>query len=135
VAFGDDAAVAGGLVGWASRADGAEPVYGAEPVFCADATADPLTGVCAALAVAQSLAEGGGHLIDLPMRSVAAAFANAPGPDHGPHEVKDDVVTCRASGQAQPVLRPRRPVAPRKAATDLGADTEAVLAWLAARAC
>ena len=42
VAFGDDAAVAGGLVGW----------DGCEPVFCADAIADPLTGVCGALAVA-----------------------------------------------------------------------------------
>jgi crotonobetainyl-CoA:carnitine CoA-transferase CaiB-like acyl-CoA transferase len=125
VAFGDDAAVAGGLVGWAKD----------EPVFCADAAADPLTGVCAALAATQSLAEGGGHLIDLPMRSVAAAFAYAPGPDHGPHEVKDDVVTCHASGQRQRVLQPRLPVAPGKAAADLGADTEAVLAWLASASC
>jgi hypothetical protein len=123
VAFGDDAAAAGGLVGWASD----------EPVFCADAIADPLTGVCAALAVAQSLATGGGHLIDLPMRSVAAVFAAAPQPGHGRHEVKGDVVTCPALGRTQRVLRPRRPLAPGKPAAELGADTGSVLAWLAAR--
>jgi crotonobetainyl-CoA:carnitine CoA-transferase CaiB-like acyl-CoA transferase len=55
VAFGDDAAVAGGLVGWTSG--GPTP----EPVFCADAIADPLTGVCGALAVARSVAAGGGN--------------------------------------------------------------------------
>ena len=50
VAFGDDAAVAGGLVGWT----GHESLP--EPVFCADAVADPLAGVCGALAVALSRA-------------------------------------------------------------------------------
>ena len=58
VAFGDDAAVAGGLVGWDAG----------DPVFCADAIADPLTGVYGALAVAHSVAAGGGQLIDLSMR-------------------------------------------------------------------
>jgi crotonobetainyl-CoA:carnitine CoA-transferase CaiB-like acyl-CoA transferase len=84
VAFGDDSAVAGGLVGW--TAGGAAP----EPVFCADAIADPLVGVCGALAVARSVADGGGGLIDLSMREVAAAFAAAAGPAHGPHEVRPD---------------------------------------------
>lgn len=125
VAFGDDAAVAGGLVGWDE--DG-------EPVFCADAIADPLTGVCGALAVCESLAEGGGHLIDLPMRAVAAAFAAAPGPGHGPHEVRSDgAVTCPALGRTQEVLAPRPPAA-SGAAPALGADNESVLAWLASRA-
>ena len=73
MAFGDDAAVAGGLVGWTE----------AEPVFCADAIADPLTCVCGALAVARSLAEGGGHLIDLSMRAVAAPFAAPSGVPSG----------------------------------------------------
>jgi crotonobetainyl-CoA:carnitine CoA-transferase CaiB-like acyl-CoA transferase len=73
VAFGDDAAVAGGLVAWVLGPGGG----GHEPVFCADAVADPLTGVCGALAVARSLADGGGQLIDLPMRAVAAGFAAA----------------------------------------------------------
>ena len=54
------------------------------PVFCADAIADPLAGVCGALAVARSVAAGGGELIDLSMRDVAAAFAAAPAQaDHG----------------------------------------------------
>jgi hypothetical protein len=125
VAFGDDAAVAGGLVGWA---DG-----GADPVFCADAVADPLTGVCGALAVATSIAAGGGQLIDLAMCSVAASFAAAPGCDHGPHEVRPDgAVFCPLLGRAQPVLPPRRPRPDgRASAPELGADTAAVLDWLA----
>lgn len=132
VAFGDDAAVAGGLVGWMN--DETSP----EPVFCADAIADPLTGVCGALAVARSVAAGGGELIDLSMRDVAAAFAAAPPPGHGPHEIRPDgFVTCPRSGRRQAVLPPRRPVPPpgpmARHAVDLGADTGAVLAWLAGR--
>ena len=45
VAFGDDAAVSGGLVGGTAE----------DPVFCGDAIADPLTGLHAALAVVESL--------------------------------------------------------------------------------
>jgi crotonobetainyl-CoA:carnitine CoA-transferase CaiB-like acyl-CoA transferase len=123
VAFGDDAAVAGGLVGWGR---------GGEPVFCADAIADPLTGIAGALAVAQSLAGGGGELIDLPMRAVAAAFAAGGVPDHGDHEVSRDgsSVTCHALGRRQAVLPPRPPApAPERAAAP-GADTEAIVSWL-----
>jgi hypothetical protein len=131
VAFGDDAAVAGGLVGWTH--DERQPM----PVFCADAIADPLTGACAALAVARSLAKGGGELIDLSMRDTAAAFASA-APDHGPHRVRPDgSVFCVSLGQEQAVLAPRRPAlptSPAERAPDLGADTAAVLAWLADRA-
>jgi hypothetical protein len=132
VAFGDDAAVAGGLVGWTT---GQAP----EPVFCADAIADPLAGVCGALAVARSVADGGGELIDLSMREVAAAFAAAAASPHGPHDVRPDgTVTCRLSGRQQAVLPPRRPATSASLATshaaDLGADTSAVLAWLADRA-
>jgi hypothetical protein len=65
VAFGDDAAVSGGLV------DGTE----SEPVFCGDAVADPLTGLHGALAVAESLCRGGGELIELSMAAVAATYA------------------------------------------------------------
>ena len=68
VAFGDDAAVSGGLVGTAD--DG--------PVFCGDAIADPLTGLHAALSVAESLARGGGELIDISMAAVAASYAALP---------------------------------------------------------
>ena len=55
MAFGDDAAVSGGLVCGGDDA----------PVFCGDAIADPLTGLHAALAVAQSLRSGGGELIEM----------------------------------------------------------------------
>jgi crotonobetainyl-CoA:carnitine CoA-transferase CaiB-like acyl-CoA transferase len=132
VAFGDDAAVAGGLVGW--TIGGPAP----EPVFCADAVADPLAGVCGALAVARSVAVGGGELIDLSMRDVAAAFATAPAPTHGPHEVRPDgFVTCPRAGRRQSVLPPRRPVTPPGSITqhapDLGTDTSAVLTWLTGR--
>jgi hypothetical protein len=65
VAFGDDAAVSGGLV------DGSE----SDPVFCGDAIADPLTGLHAALASAESLSRGGGELIELSMAAVAATYA------------------------------------------------------------
>ncbi|TGD89857.1 CoA transferase [Mycolicibacterium sp. CH28] len=68
VAFGDDAAVAGGLVG-SSRGG---------PVFCADAVADPLTGLESALAVAQSLRRGGGEIIEVSMARVAASYAALP---------------------------------------------------------
>jgi crotonobetainyl-CoA:carnitine CoA-transferase CaiB-like acyl-CoA transferase len=146
VAFGDDAAVAGGLVGWAPPpvARAGRPARGGdppeppqtfdppEPVFSADAIADPLTGVAGALAVARSLARGGGELIDLPMRAVAASFAAAAAPDHGPHLVSPDgsAVTCQALGLRQQVLRPRPPsLAPEPAAV-LGAHTDKVLAWL-----
>lgn len=130
VAFGDDAAVAGGLVGWTG---GSSP----EPVFCADAIADPLAGACGALAVALSRAAGGGELIDLSMREVAAAFAAATAADHGHHEVRPEgSVTCPRSPVAQAVLPPRRPLFPSNSpahAAELGEDTEAVLAWLAGR--
>jgi crotonobetainyl-CoA:carnitine CoA-transferase CaiB-like acyl-CoA transferase len=134
VAFGDDAAVAGGLVGWTDSgwARG-EP---AAPVFCADAIADPLSGACGALAVAQSLSAGGGELIDLSMRDVAAAFAAAM-PDHGPHDIlPGGSVACPRSRREQAVLPPRRPsppAGPARHAAELGADTGAVLAWLAGR--
>lgn len=68
VAFGDDAAVAGGLVGTA----------GGVPVFCADAVADPLTGLHAALSVVESLRAGGGELIDVTLAGVAAEYAGLP---------------------------------------------------------
>jgi crotonobetainyl-CoA:carnitine CoA-transferase CaiB-like acyl-CoA transferase len=67
-AFGDDAAVAGGLVG--AAADG--------PVFCGDAIADPLSGLEAARAVGESLRRGGAEVIDVSMAQVAARYAALP---------------------------------------------------------
>jgi hypothetical protein len=66
VAFGDDAAVAGGLVAWSD--DGA-------PSFCGDAIADPLSGLTAAAAALEALATDERVLIDISMAAVAAHFA------------------------------------------------------------
>jgi crotonobetainyl-CoA:carnitine CoA-transferase CaiB-like acyl-CoA transferase len=65
VGYGDDTAVAGGLV-----------VRGSTPMFCADAIADPLTGVYAAVA-ALAVAASGGGVIDVALRDVAAHVARA----------------------------------------------------------
>ena len=66
VAFGDDAAVAGGLVARDSLGD---------PVFCADAIADPATGLVAAAAVLEALERGGRWLVDAPMAGVSRYLA------------------------------------------------------------
>ena len=68
VAFGDDAAVAGDLVGRDA----------AGPVFIGDALADPLSGLEAAAAVRASLGRGGGELIEIAMSEVAATYATLP---------------------------------------------------------
>jgi crotonobetainyl-CoA:carnitine CoA-transferase CaiB-like acyl-CoA transferase len=98
-AFGDDAAVAGGLVG--AAADG--------PVFCGDAIADPLSGLEAAHAVGESLLRGGGEVIDVSMAQVAARYAALP----------------QSSGGAAPADRPQPPPAVPPASR-LGADNAAV---------
>ncbi|HZZ90431.1 MAG TPA: CoA transferase, partial [Caulobacteraceae bacterium] len=75
VAFGDDAAAAGGLVRWTP--DG-------EPRFLGDALADPVTGLTAAIGALEGLAAGGGVLVDVAMARCAAVAASicglAPGP-------------------------------------------------------
>lgn len=96
-AFGDDAAVAGGLVGWS---DG-------EPTFCGDAIADPLTGLSAALAVVDALDAGGGQLIEISMAEVAASYAAMP--------------TIADQDRDQPM-----PPIARTPASPLGADDDAV---------
>jgi hypothetical protein len=85
VAFGDDAAVAGGLV--ARTADGT-------PVFCGDAIADPLSGLFAALAALAALAAGGGWLADVAMAGVCADLAR---PSAAP--ARQHVVSATAAGQ------------------------------------
>jgi len=67
VAFGDDAAVAGGLVEW----------HSGEPAFYGDAVADPLTGMAGAVAVTEALASGGRWLVDCNLAGVAAHVAAA----------------------------------------------------------
>lgn len=63
--FGDDAAVAGGLVVW----------HGDTPHFAGDALADPLTGLAAGLAALRAIARGGGVMIDAALAHVAARVA------------------------------------------------------------
>lgn len=60
VAFGDDAAAAGGLV----------TIVGEEPWFIADAAADPISGVAAASGVLARWATGSSGLVDVAMRDV-----------------------------------------------------------------
>jgi CoA transferase family III len=62
VAFGDDAAAAGGLV--------AEDDHG--PVFAGDAIADPLAGLTGALLTLACAHSPAGWVVDVPMASVAA---------------------------------------------------------------
>jgi crotonobetainyl-CoA:carnitine CoA-transferase CaiB-like acyl-CoA transferase len=68
VGFGDDAAVAGGLVAY--DADD-------QPCFLGDAVADPLTGIAGAAAVLDALGEGGRWLIDCNLAGVAAYVAGS----------------------------------------------------------
>lgn len=67
VGFGDDCAVAGGLVRWEDE----------QPRFCGDALADPLTGLEGALAVLRHMATGRCGLIDMAMAQVAAGYAGS----------------------------------------------------------
>jgi hypothetical protein len=97
VAFGDDAAVAGGLV--ISGHDG--------PVFCGDAIADPLTGLTATAALLDALAAGGGVIIDVSMAAVAATYADP---------MDGGVADCE----------PRMPELPAHPAHELGADNTRV---------
>jgi CoA-transferase family III len=108
-AFGDDAAVAGGLVG--AAVDG--------PVFCGDAIADPLTGLEAAAAVVESLGRGGGELIHVSMAAVAATYAALP---------------TAASVSDFPAPPPQAPPASARAA-ELGAHNDAVRRIVVERGC
>jgi hypothetical protein len=101
VAFGDDAAAAGGLVVWRNGV----------PLFCADAIADPLTGLTAADACLHALAEGGRWMLSVSMSAVSAAFS-------GPTLPVPPELTV-APPRARPV---------GTAASPFGADTARVLA-------
>lgn len=104
IAFGDDAAVAGGLV--STTATG--------PVFVGDAIADPLTGLEATRAVLEALGRGGGELVEVALAEVAASYAALPS------AAVTDV-------EAKPPPPPRRPAAV------LGADNRRVHELIEAR--
>jgi crotonobetainyl-CoA:carnitine CoA-transferase CaiB-like acyl-CoA transferase len=67
VAFGDDAAAAGGLVRWTP---------GGAPRFLGDALADPVTGLAAAVGALEGLIAGGGVLVDAALARCAAGAAD-----------------------------------------------------------
>lgn len=108
VAFGDDAAAAGGLVAYDGRG----------PCFVADAVADPLAGVAAAAAAIAALDLGGGWLLDVALSRVAAHVATGAEPGA-------TWVAGAEDEAAAPVAPP--PAAPAPA---LGEHTEAVLSAL-----
>lgn len=103
-AFGDDAAVAGGLVRWGTN----------QPALCGDAIADPLTGITAAREVFAALRRGGGELIEVSMAEVAASYAALPQVVGVPYA-------------------PSVPPKPCTAAHELGADNDAVTRLAAER--
>jgi hypothetical protein len=109
VAFGDDAAVAGGLVAFAH----ATSAPGVSPVFVGDAIADPLTGLEAARAVLDALGRGGGEIIEIALAEVAAGYA-----------------ALRGGGTTEEVPRipPRAP-----ASAVLGADNDRVRGLIESR--
>jgi hypothetical protein len=104
VAFGDVAAVAGGLV---VRDESG-------PCFLADAVADPLCGLVAAAAVLEALAAGGRWLLDAAMAPMAASVAGPP---------------LLLQGA---VPQPPRARAIERRAAPLGSDTATVLGRLSA---
>nr|WP_053777904.1 CoA transferase [Gordonia sp. NB41Y] len=126
VGFGDDAAVAGGLVGHTPRG----------PVFCADAIADPLTGIESARLVAEALDGGGGRLIDVALSAVAARHAacgtTGPGagalsPRHDPRTQKPPIhgpQTERRPGLGE--TRPSVPLVGGHPIRAVGADNPVV---------
>ena len=70
IAYGDDAAVAAGL-GWSLPAGGAAIDDADAPCFCADAVADPLAGLHAAVATLAHHRAGIGGVLDVALFDVA----------------------------------------------------------------
>ncbi|MBT5139247.1 MAG: CoA transferase [Acidimicrobiaceae bacterium] len=107
IGFGDDAAVAGGLV-----------VPGEPPMFVADAVADPLTGLVAAGVAAEMLGADHTAVVETPLARVAA-WARGP-------EVRADVIefasgrwAAKLADERVVVAPPRsRPIAGPAATTD-----------------
>lgn len=120
IAFGDDAAIAAGLA-WSPAAEQSDPC------FCADAIADPLTGLHVASIVLAHLRQGRGGLFDISLSGIARRAASAAHEgivlplDHGPKGW-----SVIEGDRAHPVEGPRaRPV--RRAAPELAAPSAALL--------
>jgi crotonobetainyl-CoA:carnitine CoA-transferase CaiB-like acyl-CoA transferase len=109
-AFGDDAAVAAGAATLVGDPDG-------PPMFCADAYADPVTGIHAAVAALAAIVGGGSRVVDVGLRDVVAHLLE--GAERHPES--------DARGLAVAAPRAREPAGQGPA---LGSDTDAVLASL-----
>jgi crotonobetainyl-CoA:carnitine CoA-transferase CaiB-like acyl-CoA transferase len=99
VALGDDAAAAGGIV-TLTGAPG-------RPVFCADAYADPVTGIHAAVATLAALAGGRGGLLDVPMADVVAHLVADAERRPETAEPSDGGWTAVGTREREPVAPPR----------------------------
>jgi crotonobetainyl-CoA:carnitine CoA-transferase CaiB-like acyl-CoA transferase len=119
VGFGDDVAVAAGLVAGSNRA----------PLLCGDAAADPIAGLHAAVAAAYSLLSGRSHFIDVSLHdAVASTLAGGRNKELLASEAGNEWF-LRVEGANVPVAVPQAREA-TGAARPFGADTEAVLAEL-----
>ncbi|MBW2942753.1 CoA transferase [Zhongshania aquimaris] len=105
IAYGDDAGVAAGL-SWLMGGDQGDPI------FCADAIADPLTGLHAALLAASAWQQGGGSVLDISLHGVTSYCIQSG--------------RAESDGSSADILPPkaRRPFG---SAAELGADTDRVL--------
>ncbi|CAB5036649.1 MAG: CoA transferase [Actinobacteria bacterium] len=118
IGFGDDTAMAAGLVRWI---DGI-------PIPIADAIADPLTGMHAAVAAIALAQRGGAHLIDISLANVAAATAgDAPASDPF---LADGQWQIETEYGIRPIEKPRARTVLGTART-LGADNQIMRAELA----
>ncbi len=121
IAYGDDAAVAGGLSGLLLDLTG-------EAMICGDAIADPLTGWHAALAALASFRGGGGRLISLALRDVVGHCLQFTLPD-SPEEIRRRWLEWGEMARMTAIAAPHARVRAGRART-LGADTAATLAEL-----
>ena len=121
IGFGDDVAAGAGLTSLMRDA------YG-KLMFCGDASADPLTGIHAALSAWASWGQGESVLLDISMKSVTAhaiAFDKF-ALETDRTELRGRAVQWNevAAKDNAPLYEMRSPIGPVR---ELGADTEAVL--------
>jgi hypothetical protein len=102
IAFGDDAAASAGLC-WPADRDESEG-----PVFCADAIADPITGLHAAATVLAHIQSGRGGLLEFALRDGVASTASIDaGPLTLPTEWDNGKGWVTEGDQQLPIAAPR----------------------------